>query len=92
MNVYFNKTPHLNLYVLPSLLLLLPSLAMAENRVSPEFSGHIDLVSKYISRGLTNNPEDNNIAIQAGLNLSYQNFLCGLLGVDTRLFFPRIPR
>lgn len=91
MNVYFNKfnkTPHLTLYVLPSLLLLLPSLAMAENRILPELSGHIDLVSKYISRGLTNNPEDNNIAIQAGLNLSYQNFYVGYWGSTLDYSFP----
>ncbi|ANF83335.1 hypothetical protein A3K93_13970 (plasmid) [Acinetobacter sp. NCu2D-2] len=88
MNVYFNKTPYLNSYVLPSLLLLLPSFAMAEEPISPELSGHIDLVSKYVSRGLTNNPEDNNIALQAGLNLSYQNFYVGYWGSTLDYSFP----
>lgn len=43
-------------------------------------SGNLSVVSKYVSRGLSNAPEDDNIALQAGLNLAYGNFYVGYWG------------
>lgn len=40
-----------------------------------ETSGNISVVSKYISRGLTNAPENDDVALQAALNLAYGNFM-----------------
>ena len=42
-----------------------------------ETSGNISVVSKYISRGLTNAPENDDVAVQAALNLAYGNFYVG---------------
>ena len=43
-----------------------------------ETSGNISVVSKYISRGLTNAPENDDVALQAALNLAYGNFYGGV--------------
>ncbi|ATO20498.1 hypothetical protein BS636_12870 [Acinetobacter sp. LoGeW2-3] len=43
-------------------------------------SGNLSVVSKYVSRGLTNAPEDDDLAIQAGLNVAYGNFYVGYWG------------
>lgn len=38
------------------------------------FSGSLDIVSQYISRGLTNSPENDAVALQASLNASWEQF------------------
>lgn len=43
-------------------------------------SGNIGLTSKYISRGLTNSPENDDLAIQGGLTLNYNNFYASYWG------------
>ncbi|MFV5490123.1 hypothetical protein [Acinetobacter sp. ASP199] len=45
-----------------------------------ETSGNISVVSKYVSRGLTNAPENDDLAVQAALNLAYGNFYIGYWG------------
>jgi len=44
----------------------------AESRLS--FSGNISVASAYINRGMTNFPENEDVAIQSFLKLNYQNF------------------
>lgn len=46
------------------------------NASSPqvEVSGSIDVVSQYISRGLTNAPENDDVALQASLSASFDHF------------------
>ena len=39
-----------------------------------DLTGSIDVVSQYISRGLTNSPENDQVAMQATLSLSYEKF------------------
>jgi len=46
-----------------------------------EASGNLSVVSKYVSRGLTNAPENDDVAVQAALNLAYGNFFCWILGI-----------
>lgn len=63
--------------------IILPSYANSTNQEtnSPiQFDGYVTLTSKYISRGLTNAPENDDLAIQTGLNLSYNNFYVGYWG------------
>ncbi|APX62797.1 TorF family putative porin [Acinetobacter schindleri] len=50
-------------------------------KVKPiEASGNLSVVSKYVSRGLTNAPENDDVAVQAALNLAYGNFYIGYWG------------
>lgn len=55
-----------------------------------DVSGHVDVVSKYISRGLSNAPENDNFAIQAGLNLSYGQFYLGYWGSTLGYSYPEL--
>lgn len=47
---------------------------------SIDVSGQLTAVSKYVSRGLTNAPENEDLALQASLTLGYGNFYAGYWG------------
>ena len=55
-----------------------------------ETSGNISVVSKYISRGLTNAPENDDVALQAALNLAYGNFYVGYWGSTLGYSYPEL--
>ncbi|WP_432209332.1 hypothetical protein [Acinetobacter variabilis] len=55
-----------------------------------ETSGNISVVSKYISRGLTNTPENDDVALQAALNLAYGNFYVGYWGSTLGYSYPEL--
>ncbi len=57
-----------------------PSHAAEDTPPAWDVSGNVSMVSKYVSRGLTNAPEDDDLAIQAGLTLAYGNFYVGYWG------------
>lgn len=74
--------------ITPILFCIFGAPAYAEEDKKINVSGQIDLVSKYISRGLTNNPEDDNLAVQLTLNAGYENFYIGYWGSTLDYSFP----
>lgn len=74
----------LNQYILSTATLLLSSMALAEDKTATSahsFSGNIAVVSEYISRGNTQSPENDHVAIQAGLDYQHESgFYLGYWG------------
>jgi hypothetical protein len=77
--LYFMKI--LNQTLVFGCTVLLSICSFADEPVNQiEVSGNLSVVSKYISRGLTNAPENDDVAVQAALNLAYGNFYVGYWG------------
>ncbi len=50
-----------------------PAAFLAAPAAHAEFSGNIGAFSKYVLRGITNSPENNDVAIQGGLDYSHES-------------------
>ena len=62
----------------------------AHSAIQPEITGGIDLVSQYVSRGLTNSPENDKVALQVSLNASFDQFYLFYWGSTLNYSFKEI--